>query len=133
MMWMLADEPMHLVTGDALPGGPLPDWVIVAWTGAAIFAALLLVTVLGIRWWLAQPDADLAFDHLCGRLGLSGADRRVIEHLAAMAGVHPVALLVSRHGFARASQALIQSKSPVIAPSRIASLADKLLGNTDTW
>lgn len=125
-MLMLADEPMRLVTGDTLPPGALPMWVIVAWTGAALLAALLMVATLVLRWWLAQPAADQAFNSISRRLGLSGTDRRVIEHLAELAGVHPVAMLVSRHAFATAAQAAIETQSRVVAPSRIAGVVEKL-------
>lgn len=125
-MWILADEPMRLVTGDILPHAPLPMWVIVASTGAAVLAALLMVAILVLRWWLAQPAADQAFYSMSRRLGLSGTDRRVIEHLAELAGVHPVAMLVSRHAFATAAQTAIETQSRVVAPSRIAAVVDKL-------
>ena len=126
MMWMLAQEPMRLVSGDALPPGSLPMWVIVAWTGAALLAALLFVAILCLRWWLSQPAADRAFASISRRLGLSSTDRRVIAHLAELSGVHPVAMLVSRHAFAMAAQGAIESQSRVVAPARIAALVDKL-------
>ncbi|MEK6700955.1 MAG: hypothetical protein AABZ53_01730 [Planctomycetota bacterium] len=124
-MWTLADEPMRLVTGDALPPGPMPMWAIVAWTGAAILAALLLVAILGVRWWISQPQTDLAFISMSRRLGLSRTDRRVVEHLAELSGVHPVAMLVSRHAFAVAAQSAIQTGSRVVGPARIAGVIDK--------
>jgi len=81
------------------------DWD--RWAASGLAAAALMLAAAALLRILdrrRRPPAERAFDVLSRRMKLRPRKAAVVRRLAARAGMPPVALLISEHAFARASQ-----------------------------
>ncbi|HVZ93016.1 MAG TPA: hypothetical protein VG797_00755 [Phycisphaerales bacterium] len=112
LMCTIAVEPIKLLTEQtgATGAGDAPPHSLLWWFGAWAFTMALLggMALLGWEWraWHRAPQELTAFRRLGGRLGLRARERQLVEQLATVAGLPPVALLLSEHAFESALQAM---------------------------
>ncbi len=110
-LWMLVAQapavaPVRLAgpaPSDASADLPLERWVAAVLAAAALLIATAVVLrAVGLR---RRPAAERAFDALARKMKLGPRRVGVVRRMAARAAMPPVALLISAHAFARASEA----------------------------
>lgn len=129
--WILAQEPIRLVTSDA-PAPIQPPGAAEPTNPASLLwlVGAFLVLLSGVVAFVWAREADIrkrplehAFARACRLLDIPRDARRALRRLGERSGVAPVALLVSERAFANA---LTASDPPPRERSRLLHLAGEL-------
>ncbi|CAG0956413.1 hypothetical protein PHYC_00490 [Phycisphaerales bacterium] len=117
-------RPLRIITGDEPVPVTWPEWLTWTVVGAAGVVLAVWFVVRVIQRHERSAAEDIAFRKLSGRSGRAG-DRRLLETLAAVAGVSPLALWISDQALSGAVEVFARSGADAGALARVGALCER--------